>query len=531
MSFMKSHPEVKFDWKRWIPLAAVMLAVIVAGFILLSRPDSTEKPAVAQADAEVSAPAHRGQPVDLDTLQTRLNSAELDTYPELMRELLEIQDASGRDPLLTRLIRNWIDADMEGFVAFIDEMEVEEGYSDLWERMNGALAAAIPVLGDETVSDPRLGEIVRRLVEFTAEVNPRMALDWTRQWLLDDALESALTKISGELAKTSPEEAILLLDEIRTPARRVDSIKGIGAAYAARNPDAAVQWATTLREIGERPYAVESVVSELASSDPARAAREVDAFQAFLSADYASRVLAETGQDPAAAFEGDPSDRETAPPPSDPRLIILADANLLIARQWASTSPEEAVAWVAKLPRSRFRDDLAASALAGWARKDPAAALAYLQENERENAPAAKALFESWAARDPGAAAKSIESLDSVEQQARATEGVAGSWLARDPARAAAWAEGLPEGRVRDVANAVIVDGISVDEPEVAWDLARRIGDPYQRRTALEASFAGLLGADPRFAEVALKDAGLPESEATVLARMLQSATGDTFHP
>lgn len=528
---MKNHSALKIEWKRWIPVVAVLLAVLAVGLVLFSTPDADDGNASAQSTTEVvdARPPERAQ--SLEDLQARLSEADVESYPELMRDLLAMDDAALRDPMLAQLIQNWLDTDMEGLVAFIDEMEVDAGDAYLWERMSGALATALPMVGDEAASNPRLAEIVRRFVEFTATVNPRTALEWTRQWLLDDALESSLAKICGELAKISPEEAILVLEEIRTPARRVESIQGIGAAYAARDPDAAIQWATNLREIGERPYAVDSVMAELATSDPARAAQEIDAFQAFLAADYASHVMAETGKDPAAALEGDPADLETAPPPSDPRLIILADSNFLIARQWAATSPEEAIAWVAKLPKNRFRDDMAANALAGWARKDPTAALAYFQANERENRAAAKALFESWAASDPVAAAKSIEALESPEQQAPAAEGVAGAWVMRDPERAAAWAGALPEGKPRDVANAVIVDGISIDEPEIAWELARRIGDPYQRRTALETSFAGLLGEDPKFAENALKDARLPESESNLLARMLQSATGSNFHP
>lgn len=84
--------------------------------------------------------------------------------------------------------------------------------------------------------------------------------------------------------------------------------------------------------------------------------------------------------------------------------------------------------------------------LLSWARRDPAAAGAWLRlrPDDIVRQQALATVIRTWLRFDPRAAADFALALPDAPARARALEQVAGAWVAQDPVAASIWAESLP---------------------------------------------------------------------------------------
>ncbi len=517
----------------WITSAAVFFLVIIVAVVVMLRPGSTKSDDVrATADnAAASTPPISSLPSDPEWERLIADAAASD-LAHLMRKALAISDPAERERVVAALVTRWINTDIGGFLTFVDEAEVDQdGGEKIWSVLCPALAAILPDLDESASGDPRLREVVRRLIEFYARTDPGQALAWAREWLLGDARESALAVVAGELAQTAPTQAIALLDEVENPARRVDTINGIGAALGANDPDRGVEWASSLENVGERPYAMAGVLAAMAAVVPEKAATASDEFVQRLAEEHEAQLAADREAGISSIPEGsenDPANVELLPPTVNPQLFLLADANMAIAEEWAARDPSRALGWVAAMPENEMKEDVLQSALAGWSQQAPEAAFDYYRSQRVENAAAAETIFETWAVNDPDAAASRVNQLESATERASAISGVVRGWTAREGGveAATAWVDRLPPGIERDYANALLIDTVSLDAPEVAWQRAQGIQNAGKRQEALRTSFASLVESNPDAAVQALTHTNLPADEVRTLDGMLRAATG-----
>ncbi|MDD5199857.1 MAG: hypothetical protein PHC88_08640 [Terrimicrobiaceae bacterium] len=450
-----------------------------------------------------------------------------------------------RDPTLRAqvaklLVAKWVSVDLTGFIAFVDETEVDDdGEADsLWALLAPALAGALPTLSDDVASRPELNEVVRRLIEYSARKNPVQALAWAKQWLLDDALESALATIAGEMIKKSPEQALAVLEQIHTSVRRVDAISAIAAVYGTTHPGEATAWAKGLAIPAERPYAVNAVLAARAEIEPEAASKEFIDFREKMVAAYSVERAAEMARmgvsDIKEHKNGEPltpeeaMDSETLPGRDDPQIGLLDDAAMAIARNWAAADPAKAIQWSESLPTGRMKDDVIQSALTGWASRQPDAAYAYYKKNYSSDAAPAQPIFEAWAQVEPAQAAEQASQLTDPALREKAVSGVVSGWLdgSTDQGALAAWVDKLPGKQERDNANSQIAEATSYDEPGTAWQRATAIQNQSTRREALKSAFASLVESDPGQARTLLAEAkNLTPDETNRLNKMLDAAT------
>ncbi|MGH8046128.1 MAG: hypothetical protein ACREKL_02685, partial [Chthoniobacterales bacterium] len=493
-----------------------------------------------EAAAAGSGSAAAARTMSLDEWKSRIAKAAIGDFPALMREIMGISDASLRAKVATALVARWVSEDLSGFIAFVDATEVDDdGTSDsLWAMLAPALANALPTLSDEVASRPELNEIVRRLIEYAARKNPDQALAWAKQWLLDDALESALATIAGEMIKKSPEQARQVLQEIHTPVRRVDAISAIAAVYGVTHPEEATTWARTLENSAERPYAMNAVLSARAEVQPDGAAIDLTDFRDKMAAAYSVERAAEMTRmgvsDIPPKQNGEPltpeeaMDSETLPPREDPQAMLLDDASKAIAESWAAKDPAKAIEWANALPVGRVKEEAIQSALAGWASENPQAAYDYYMKNQATVAEPAEPIFQAWAAKEPAHAAEVANRILDPAIREKAVSGVVSGWLdsSADRAQLDAWVDKLPYPRERDLANSQISEASSFDEPDVAWQRATVIQNQGTRREALKSAFASLLDTDPAQARAMLLQAkNLTSDETARLNKMLNAVT------
>jgi|GEM_PF-1046651 len=496
---------------------------------LKSKNDASHGTVAAGAAAEES----------LETWKARIAAAGSKDFAKMMREILGIQDPALRATVATALVAKWVNVDLPGFIAFVDETEVnDDGNADsLWAVLAPALASALPTLSDEAASRPELSEVVRRLIEYSARKNPEQALAWAKQWLMDDTLESALATIAGEMIKKSPEQALQVFQEIHSSVRRVDAISAIAAVYGATHPAEATTWAKTLESPAERPYAMNAVLVARAEIEPEASAQEFVDFRSKMETAYAAERTAEISKmgmpdiKPHAAGEPltpeEAMDSEVLPSRDDPQIGLLDDAAKAIAENWAETDPAKALQWSQSLPPA-LQGDVLQSALTGWASHDPAAAYAYYLKNDSSDAAPAQPIFNAWAQREPEQAAAQAGQLTDPAVREKAISGVVSGWLdgSGDKSGLAAWVDKLPRQQERDDANAQLADADSYDEPTKAWQRATTIQNQSVRRDVLRSSFASMVESDPDQARAMLTQArNLTPDETIRLNKMLNAVT------
>jgi len=145
------------------------------------------------------------------------------------------------------------------------------------------------------------------------------------------------------------------------------------------------------------------------------------------------------------------------------------------------------------------------------------ARIAELPEERRTNAVAGVA--RGWAATDPEAAIAWASSLQDTTQRAEAFQAAAQSWAANDAPEAARWINSLPTGQNRDVAVNGLVGALVRNQPENAWTWALSIQTPQLKAQALQMAYMLTRQNDPARAEALLQTGQLSPAELQLLRR------------
>jgi len=145
------------------------------------------------------------------------------------------------------------------------------------------------------------------------------------------------------------------------------------------------------------------------------------------------------------------------------------------------------------------------------------ARIAELPEERRTNAVAGVA--RGWAATDPEAAIAWASSLQDTTQRAQAFQAAAQSWATNDAPEAARWINSLPIGQNRDVAVNGLVGALVRNQPENAWTWALSIQTPQLKAQALQMAYMLTRQNDPARAEALLQTGQLSPAELQLLRR------------
>jgi hypothetical protein len=532
-------------------IAALVAVVISDRFSPFAKTSDRREQAAGNspaANAAANKPGALGTASELGSVENwgeaqwrqRLAEARLSDYPALMKYAVQIKDEQVRARVLGALAAKWINQDLRNFIAFLDETEVDDKDSRaLWQALMPAFEQAFPLLNDEAAAMSELTDVAGRMVAYAATVDPEEAVAWSRRWLQGDMLASALAASAVEWAKKSPQSAFDVLATIDAPARRVDAITGIGAVLGATNAAQALKWVNSLQNPAERPYAIGPVLTAMSASQPERAAQEFELFRSKLATDYAAQLQETrltTGRDPSKETEagsngGEANASESDLPSVSPQLHLLNDAGVAIAAHWAASDPAKAMQWVDALPPSRMKLDAIQSALGSWAKVNPAEAFAaYEHQYASIDQSPAEDIFRAWAEQRPAEAAARAVAIENEDQRSYAIAGAVSGWLkdASNSAAAEAWADQLPAGKSRDLANAGIVDAVNDVSPAIAWKRAGLIEAPDVRKEAMNSAFISLVGSNPGMARAALKSTNLSNEEATSLQSILDTVVAAT---
>lgn len=240
----------------------------------------------------------------------------------------------------------------------------------------------------------------------------------------------------------------------------------IAAEWAKLDPDAALGWANTLGNAADKGNALSSVVREIATKDPSKAA------------EIASSL---TGEDQTRAYES-------------------------IAQQWGSSDFSAAKAWISGLP-AEARNQAMASALQSYAATDPVKAsqeVAALTGDSKTQA--MENVAQAWARTDPAKAAAWV-----AEQGAGtgAMGEVMRSWATQDSAAALTFIQAQPQGELRDQAVGTYVWANNTGDPKASVTLAESISDQQGRDRAIMASAGRWMQEDETAAKAYIQSSSL----------------------
>ncbi|MCB1204910.1 MAG: hypothetical protein KDN18_11670 [Verrucomicrobiae bacterium] len=328
-----------------------------------------------------------------------------------------------------------------------------------------------------------------------AAKEPYEVLAWIEEHGKKDETQSALYTVFRTIAQKDPEEAIALAERSKQMKASGGNVLINGGSYglmgmntsflyaiwAEKDPRAAAARALTIPNSQERSSALWTLASTWAQSDPGAAWEWGNALE---RASDRKAVLQNVIS--AVAGNGDTSQAiaflETMPPGQG-----RSDALQQVASFLANSDPEEAYAFVMQHAVNDRDRQAVSNVLQQWARSDPARAfeLAFSEldpGNARRSA--IQSVINEAANRDPALARELMAKLD--DQDLENVSHSAAYTLARNDLEGSIeWAEGLPEGDIKENAFSSILSEWSRENPEEAVLYGLKIENDDRRRRSL----------------------------------------------
>ena len=303
-----------------------------------------------------------------------------------------------------------------------------------------------------------------------------------------DIVEQAGGLQQGTVPLGNPEEVVRLVEEPQGQVRdmppvrlRVFAIEDALMGWAQTDPQAALNWASTMNGIPSRSVVV--AVSDLAEQNPQAAI----AFATGITnpkdrLGYFNAIATAWGQnDPAAALqwvEGFPSTST-----HDAAVAsILADLS--------HTDPKSAIGALDRIEDPTARDNATKDIGLNWGQQDMPGALAWLQSNVASGTAtaasisASRTLFGNWANADPNAAASYLETIPTGNLHTTLATALASSWASSDAPAAMEWARSLPPDGGQEAAVGSVVTANARQDPQGSWQFAMTsMTGPLQQQT------------------------------------------------
>ncbi|MES2661606.1 MAG: hypothetical protein V4689_23510 [Verrucomicrobiota bacterium] len=247
----------------------------------------------------------------------------------------------------------------------------------------------------------------------------------------------------------------------------------IASEWARQDPAAAMAWAASLTT--EKGQAMESVITEVAKTDPSKAADMVKQMDADDQAGAYRSVAAQYG---AKDFTAAQNWINTLP--ADDQVAALASA----IGGLSNTNPAEAAKQIALMEDGDAKDRVIDDVIGDLARQDPQAAAAFLKEQTSEDA-----------------------QRDGMRE-------LMPTWANQNPAAALAYAESFPQGDVRDSALGGYVWGNNTSPPADLIKVAESIDDEGDRNRTVGVAYMRWMREDADAAKASIEASTVLSDEA-----------------
>lgn len=400
-----------------------------------------------------------------------------------------------------------------GLIAFVDSLkpgEFEASLNEVFARRKGnqgydlisnlyqkwvEIDPAAAIAHAESLEEKDRKTALMTVLSAWAAKEPYEALAWIEGHEKTHETTSAFHTIFRTIAQTDPEEAIALAERSKrmNPSGYNTFVNGwspefmgmdtssLYGIWAEKDPGAAAARALTIPSSQERSNAIMAVGSQWARADPTAVWEWANGLErAPDRRNVLHNIIA------AVVGNGDTSQAlalfETMPPGQG-----RSDALQQVASFLANSDPDEAYAFVMQHAVSDRDRNAFSNVLRQWAKTDPGRAFELaLNDLDPGNArrSAIQSIINEAANRDPALALKMMEKLDGRDWES-VTQTVATTFARKDLRRSLVWAEGLPEGRIKDGAISEIISQWSREAPEQAALYGAKIKNDDLRQTNL----------------------------------------------
>ncbi|MCK9588077.1 MAG: hypothetical protein WC076_00230 [Terrimicrobiaceae bacterium] len=332
-------------------------------------PQAALKAALSISDTRLRGPA----------MSSAINSWARSDFSGALKYAVSVDDSTLRADLLQNLSGSSQGNRKELLGAVLDHMPPGDSFRNAvsnlfssWARENPTeAAAAVSQLPAGSVFSNAASQIASQWVRNAA--NKREVFDWARTLPEGEARNNSLSSVFGEWSSSDPQGALKALDSL-SPEDRKTASRALASGWSRNSPEAALRWASTMADAGERSSTVQMAVSQWANTAPDAAARYVERLPEAERSGPMQAVLnswASKDTEAAAAW----LDKQAPGPSKDGALRALS-------RKIAQEDPEAALTWVAGITDEKERLRQTENIAREWVRQDPAVARSWISTSK-----------------------------------------------------------------------------------------------------------------------------------------------------
>lgn len=449
------------------------------------------------------------------------------------------QNYRARGALMTSLFQRWADVDPTAAIQYVTSCKSRSAQINLAGSCFSAIAAVDPQRAMDEISRLPLGALAntatQSVIGSLAEQDPQLAFEFMQSFPMQQRNNGYYVgMVLSNLAINNPEDAAAKISDPSNNIKAENSAPGVGAMWARKDPDAAIQWANTLsgaakaetmvqiyRTLSQQDRAAAweraksepghlrarilgGVLSSISDEDPKAAMAMFQELESKSERRIAANQLLsqQNWRDTAMGFElldliDDPSVRReqlgsllnyaawTDPKLLDDQLAKMTDREKIdsasnIIYGLSQASPEKAKDFYLSIPEAQRPEHVLSNVVYSLTGKDPSEAMSFALSlsNPQEQSTALSSVFSAWSGSDPEAAARQLSQISNDETKKGAVNTVASTWAQSDPVAARDWANSLT-GTERALALSAILPSYARDYPlQAAQELETLMKSP-----------------------------------------------------
>ena len=456
---------------------------------------------LAQTDPELALDWARNQENPLvqgQTLSSVIGVIATKDPTRAIELLDEITNPSSREGLISTIANTWGSKDSQAALAWLESLPTTRTTVQAASTVAYQMANEDP-LGAIKVLEGLPGQARHNYLSGIVNQWARRDFESARNWLTtqDDpqTIQQVISNMLPQWIDKNPNEAANFLIERSNDGKNntlSSQLSAIGSTWAAKDQNAALNWANNLESDSFRSIALQGVYQSWANTNPSEAARHLNSV--------------------------------TNP---QERLGLMSN----IASNWMSQDPQAARDWLQTLPLDdRFTAAEASISSLSHANPRLAAEIVDTMVSQATGDEAKTNLINNhsaniasqWSNHSPLEAAEWASGITSEGEKADAYRAIASNWANFDPPGAATWIDTLPPGNPRDRATERLVAQIQSTDPGAAFDWANSMNDDDQRYSSVRNALNQWKQSDPEAALEALQSASVTEQQRERLLQQLQ---------
>ena len=313
-----------------------------------------------------------------------------------------------------------------------------------------------------------------KAVQAWANKYPETAIKWAMMLPKGTTRNVAVKAAWTAWTEKDPAAAADYAAALPAGRERLDLLAAATKQWSSINPDAAIEWAKQQPNPSTQNLALRQIAGNLAVENPAQAAELISTFA-----------------------------------PGEEKWDLLHR----VAAKWADGNLDNALVWMNQLSNNRDRQAAFQGLGTIWARKDPEAAMTYINGMDPQGQQSVmKSLFIPWAQQDASGALAAATRLTSEKSRLAAISMAAGKWAESAPTDAAQYVASLPAGNLQQNAALSVVTEWAEKDPKSAAQWVSNFPESDLQSKAISSVVRNWLEMDATTAAEWV--AGLPETRS-----------------